>query len=261
MSDSENEPQEARAARIAVKPPPFYRKSPETWFRQLESQFSLAGVTSDRTQFHHALAALPEEIACDLDPALDRYGDLKNAILDSLRANRFLLIEEALSTMQLNDRRPAQFVADIKRRFAEVGLKADEAVIKSRLLSALPPSLRSALVAHEESDIDIFAKIADSMLAVTASENPFSVRGVRSDISSNTRSSISSHSSRSSEPKTFAPRPFHANQRPKVCNAHIFYGSKARTCRTWCQWPEKELPIVQRGQRTPAQSRPSSPVN
>ena len=259
MSDSENETQQTHAARITVKPPPFYRKSPETWFRQLEAQFSLAGVTSERTQFYHALAALPEEIACDVDPAINRYRDLKEAILDSLRANRFLLIEEALSTMQLNDRRPAQFVADIKRRFAEVGLKADEAVIKSRLLSALPPSLRSALVAHEDSDIETFAKIADSMLAVTASETPFSVRGVRSDFSSHTRSS-KGHP-RSPESKTFAPRPFHANQRPKVCNAHIYYGSKARTCRNWCQWPEKDLPIVQRGQRTPTQSRPPSPGN
>jgi len=251
MSDSENDSHTPYVARIAIKPPPFYRKSPETWFRQLESQFSLAGVTSQRTQFHHALAALPEEIACDLDPALKLYNDLKEAILTSLRANRFQLIEEALASVQLNERRPAQFVIDIKRRFAEVGLKADEAVIKSRLLSALPPSLRSALVAHEDSDIDTFAKIADSMLAVTASDTPFTVRGVHHD--------RGLAQQRPPGSKNFAPRPFHATQRPKVCNAHIYYGSKARTCRSWCQWPEKNLPIVQKGNRTPRQSRAASP--
>lgn len=252
MSDTETAAPSPFVARIAVRPPPFYRKSPETWFRQLESQFSLAGVTSPRTQYHHALAALPEEIACDLDPDLTEYDDLKGAVLASLRANRFQLIEEALASMQLNDRRPAQFVIDIKRRFAEVGLKADDDVIKSRLLSALPTSLRSALVAHEDTDIDTFAKIADSMLAVTASETPFVVRGVQSDRAT---------SRPRPDNKSFAPRPFHANQRPKVCNAHIFYGSKARTCRAWCQWPEKNLPIVQKNSRTPQQSRPSSPVN
>ena len=252
MSDTENASPSPYVARIAVKPPPFYRKSPETWFRQLESQFSLAGVTSQRTQFHHALAALPEEIACDLDPELTSYDELKEAILASLRANRFQLIEEALASVQLNDRRPAQFVIDIKRRFAEVGLKADEAVIKSRLLSALPSSLRSALVAHEDNDIETFAKIADSMLAVTASGTPFVVRGVHDRAPAHQRTSDS---------KNFAPRPFHPNQRPKVCNAHVYYGSKARTCRNWCQWPEKNLPIVQKGNRTPHQSRPSSPVN
>lgn len=247
-------PPSSAIAHVSIKPPPFYRKSPETWFRQLESQFALANVTAPRTQFHHALAALPEEIACDIDPDLTLYDELKESVLTFLRANRFQLIEEALASVQLNDRRPAQFVTDIKRRFAEVGLKADDAVIKSRLLSALPSTIRSALVAHEDSDLEKFAKIADSMLAVTATDLPSMVCGVQ-------RRYPASQSHASNESRNFAPRPFHPNQRPRVCNAHIYYGAQARTCRPWCQWPKKDIPVLRDDTRTPQQSRPSSPKN
>ncbi len=239
---------------IAVKPPPFYKKSPETWFRQLECQFCLGRVSSSQTKFHHTMAALPEDIACDVDPAISTYEDLKKAVLDALRANRFQLIEEALAAVQLGDRRPAQFVVDIKRRFSEVGLKADDAVIKSRLLSALPPALRSALVAHEAVDVDTFAKIADSMLAVTASSSPFAVCRVENKRNLSPRQP-------QTDSRNYAPRPFYSDQRPKICNAHIYYGAKARTCRPWCQWPGQKPNVLKPSQPTPVQSRPSSPLN
>ena len=39
-------------------------------------------------------------------------------------------------------------------------------MIKSRLLTALPTSLRSALVGHEDTNVELYAKIADSMMVV-----------------------------------------------------------------------------------------------
>ena len=80
---------------VAVKAPPFYRKSPEAWFRQMESQFALAAVTKSDTKFHHVLAALPEDIVSNIDldtPA--EYEWLKEKIIKSLRANKHQLIEE-----------------------------------------------------------------------------------------------------------------------------------------------------------------------
>ena len=52
---------------VSIKPAPFYKRSPETWFRRLESQFSLAKITNPETMFYAVLAALPEDLACDLD--------------------------------------------------------------------------------------------------------------------------------------------------------------------------------------------------
>lgn len=45
----------------AVRVPSFYRGNPAAWFRQLEVQFALAGVTKDDTQFNHAHSGLDEE--------------------------------------------------------------------------------------------------------------------------------------------------------------------------------------------------------
>lgn len=158
---------------VTVKAPQFYRKSPETWFRQLESQFALAGITNNVTKYHHTLTALPEDIACDIGLDGSNYDELKTAVLDMLKANRHLLIEEALAAVELGDRRPTQLVMDIKRKFNEVGLQADDSIIKSRLITALPSTVRSALVGHDNVPLDNFAKIADSMLAVMGRESPF----------------------------------------------------------------------------------------
>ena len=45
------------------------------------------------------------------------------------------LIDEALSTIQLGDKRPSQLAVEIKRRFSEISMTLDDSIIKSRLLS------------------------------------------------------------------------------------------------------------------------------
>ena len=40
-------------------------------------------------------------------------------------------------------------------------------MIKSRLLTALPTSLRSALLGHEDVNVEQYAKIADGIMAVS----------------------------------------------------------------------------------------------
>ena len=82
-------------------------------------------------------------------------------------------MERALSAMELGDKRPSQLVNEVKRRFAEIDLKVDDKIIKSRILTALPTSLRYALVGHEDANVEQYSKIADSMMAVAASSSPF----------------------------------------------------------------------------------------
>ena len=258
----------AQAAHITIKTAPFYLKSPELWFRQLESQFILRGVTSDITRFHHTLAALPEDVACDVDMDVTSYETLKSAVLSNLKKNRHQLIEEALATVELGDRRPSQLVNDIQRKFKDVGLAPDDTIVKSRLISALPPTIRSALVGHEDTPLSTFAKIADSMLAVVGKETPFctvnqvSHRG--GDHHHPSSNNPHQHNSRHADQyacKYAQPRPFHHDQRPKICNAHIYYGGDARTCRPWCKWPGDKPKVLATNQKTPTQSRSSSPKN
>ena len=90
------------------------------WFRQMESQFHLAGITLSSTKFHHILSCLPEHIACDLalDTAKEDYENLKKAIIENLSANKHELIEQALSTVPLRNKSPTQFINELKRNFS-----------------------------------------------------------------------------------------------------------------------------------------------
>jgi len=165
---------------MSVKPPPFYRKSPETWFLQLESQFVLAKITSSSVKFHHVLAVLPEDIVAELSISSSTdYNQLKSTVIDHLRENKHTMIQQALSDVSLGDKRPSRFVHEIKRSFTDIGLTPDDAIIKTKLLSALPVQIRSALVGHDSVSLEQYAAIADSMLSVAQpSANTFYVGNV-----------------------------------------------------------------------------------
>lgn len=259
---------------ISVKPPPFYKGNPQTWFLQMESQFALAGITNSATKFHHVLAALPEDVAINISATSNDYDQLKNEILNNLKANKHILIQQALNTVELCNKRPAQFVSDIKRRFIEVGLQPDDTVIKARLSAALPPQIRTALVGHDDASLDSYVKIADSMLAVAQPiTNPFHMGEISSSLPTydhqrSQTNSFNPHSHGSinhmnSHPSnvTNGVKPFYSGQRPRICNAHIFYAERARTCRRWCKWPNKPRHILRDTDKTPQQSRAASPSN
>ncbi|CAM1298090.1 Uncharacterised protein g2022 [Pycnogonum litorale] len=67
---------------FSIKVPPFYRNNVNAWFRQVESQFILANITSEKTKFYHSVANLPEDIAALVlhDYPVDKYGQLKENI-------------------------------------------------------------------------------------------------------------------------------------------------------------------------------------
>jgi len=257
---------------VAVKAPPFYQKNPDVWFLQMESQFQLAKITDPKTKYNHVLSTLPEDVACNLTiTANTNYEDLKEEILKSLKANKHLLIDKALSVVELGDKRPSQLVNDIKRRFLDISITPDDNIIKSRLLSALPHHIRSALVGHDSVPLDQYAAIADSMLAVAAKPVQSFIGAVDSNNSNshnfNSNRNFSSNNNsnyndrRNSHKKTFGPRPYYEGQRPRVCNPHIYWGSRSKHCRPWCEWPNKPKHILRDNEKTPHNSRPSSPSN
>jgi hypothetical protein len=45
--------QPAEIARVTVRLPPILAERPTMWFAQAEAQFSLAGISNERTKFHH----------------------------------------------------------------------------------------------------------------------------------------------------------------------------------------------------------------
>jgi len=167
-------------------------------------------------------------------------------------------------------------------------------------LSALPHHIRSALVGHDSVSLDQYAAIADSMLAVAQrpvqsfigavdhseksqsnqhfnnghnnhrfesqqSHEPFNNANRQHypdnrQYNNDSRQHYFSNSLNFSQNRTFAPRPYYEGQRPRVCNSHIYFGSRAKHCRPWCEWPDKPSHIMHDNEKTPRQSRASSPL-
>jgi len=115
----------------------------------------LGRITTSSTKYNHVMACLSEDIAIglDVDDTCD-YDKLKAAILKSIKSNKHELIKQALSKMTLGDKKPSQLVSEIRRRFAEIGITGNEAIVKSRLLSALPINLQTALVCHNDVSLE-----------------------------------------------------------------------------------------------------------
>jgi len=258
-------------ARVAVKAPPFYRKAPETWFRRLEAQFALAGITQQETMCNHVLAVLPEDIACDIEADVITYDDIKSKLVNNMKANKHKLIEEALEKMDLGEKRPSQLVSEIKRKFADIGIKAEDEIVKSRLLTALPHHLRSALVGHDSCSLEQYAKVADSIMAVADTSTPFAnvsavqrhpaPLGAPGGVGTSSRFQQPQRRDQHRPMEGFSGQRNYRTRRPRICNGHIFYAERARTCRPWCKWPGARGRILERSQKTPAQSRDSSPGN
>ena len=68
-----------------VKLSSFYQHAPSFWFIQAESQFDVKGISSDSTKFNHIVAALPEDVALCVMPAVESrsYDTLKKALMDA----------------------------------------------------------------------------------------------------------------------------------------------------------------------------------
>ncbi|GFT36243.1 retrovirus-related Pol polyprotein from transposon 297 [Nephila pilipes] len=106
----------ASIARVSIKVPPFWRANPEIWFRQMESQFVLAGITAEITKFHHVVSSLqPEELGIVGDiilnpPAVKPYAALRDRLSSQYDESVEQRLRGLISGMQLGDRKP--FVRD-----------------------------------------------------------------------------------------------------------------------------------------------------
>ena len=71
---------------IAVKLAKFYQHAPEFWFAQIESQFRVRVISVDETMFYYAVAALPQEVALRVMPAVKSgsYVTLRTALCSNV---------------------------------------------------------------------------------------------------------------------------------------------------------------------------------
>ena len=277
---SEDESESAQAHRVSIKPPAFMDCAVQGWFAIMEAQFHLASIKADTSKFYHVLASLPPTTISKLDSSVltgKDYTKLKSAVTELHERSKPELFDQLITKVQLTGR-PSLYVKELQELAGKVGVGDD--LVRHKLLQSLPPTVGAVLAAQKELTLHQLGKLADVLLpllqspclAVPAEQQQQQFQpqlhqqqqfqppqlqqpqhrsqAQTSAYQQGTRQQPASSSS-SSLPTGL--RPFHRDQRPLICRAHLYFGAQAKTCKPWCQWPQKNQVTMQ------PSSRKSSP--
>ena len=157
------------------------------------------------------------------------------------------LFESLMSSQTLTGRPSACLTALISTAH-KVGVSDD--FVRHKFLQSLPSNVAPVLATQSSLSLRQLGSLADELLSLTGSQqtSKIEVGAVSSGSQQQHRgTSFQQHQ----HPST---RPFRSNQRPRICRAHLYYASEARTCRHWCEWPSKD------NCRVEANSRANSPA-
>lgn len=155
----------SQLARVAVKPPPFWKSDPALWFLQLDAQFKLGNISADETQFYAAISALDSEVLQSVrdivlnPPAERKYDALRGKLIAVYAESETVRLNRLLQHLSLGDLRPSQLLAQMKDLSA--GNFKDN-VLQSLWLSRLPTSTQAILAASSE-PLSKLAEMADKI--------------------------------------------------------------------------------------------------
>ena len=285
------EPDEAGASgsdpvmRASVKAPAFMDTAVEGWFAIMDAQFHLAHITQTQSKFYHVLAVLPPDTVSRLGPDVlsnKTFEGLKEAVTSLYAQSKPELFERLISRTQMTGR-PSAFLHELRDTASKVGV--GEELVRHKMIKSLPPSVGAVLAAQRDLTLTQLGQLADELVPLMQAScmvaQPHSDRQPRGRSPSPSEQYRPSRASRYSEEmnhgqrsfrsesryraRHYSPfperqddepmglRPYREGQRPKVCRAHIYFGKETKTCKPWCQWPDKM------DAQTPPSSRSSSP--
>ena len=238
---------------VTIKAPTFSEANPNRFFSVLEAQFKLKGISVTSTRFYHALTALPEEVLnllSDTTVAAESYEQLKNFVVGYYEKSKPELFEKLISTATLTGK-PSNTLRQMENIANKIGV-CDE-LLRHKFVQNLPTTIAPTIAAQTELSLDKLGAMADDLILL---HNKMSVNAV----SNSPHTSFKSQNAGTFEKKSvpYGVRPYHENQRPKICRAHLYYGEKARTCKNWCVFPNKTTCKIMPSSRP--SSRSSSPA-
>lgn len=234
------------ASTVSVKPPPFMAVNPTAWFTVMEAQFHLANITITSTKFYHSLAALPPEVVGQLPAstlASQDYSVLKTKVCELHEATKPEILDRFLQDRPLTGK-PSVYLAEMEHLATKAGLGND--LVRHRFQKALPPNIAPIIATQKSTPLDDLGKLADELCSFT------------DNIAINRASSFRPQTDQSHTNKYRTDlTPFAPDQRPKICRAHIYFADRARTCRSWCRWPNKSSCKITQSNRNTPHSSPS----
>ena len=256
---------------IQVRPAEFSEASASAWFAILEAQFELARITQSSTKFFNALSVLPASLINRLSPdviANKNFHELKSEILALVERTKPELFESLLAAESLTGR-PSACLSKLLQTAAQTGVGED--FVRHKFIQLLPANIAPIIASKHSMKIKEIGALADELISFN--NNRESCCSINTQQKHEDRPQQyqqqhqhqpHGHQSRHHQYEHWqqqqasiqchpSVRPFHNNQRALMCRAHIYYGANARTCRHWCQYPNKS------GVKMEPNSRPASP--
>lgn len=169
---------------VALKLPPFWTSLPGHWFVQVESQFNLRQVVTERTKYDYVLAALPQEAVASVydviqqisdanadNPINDPYTRIKKALIDRHTLSEAKRIEVLLSGADLGDKKPSELFRSMKTLAGNSEFVNDKLII-SLWMRRLPQMVQASLKSIPDADTNALVTMADNVFEISAISNP-----------------------------------------------------------------------------------------
>ena len=99
----------------AVKLADFYEQNPSFWFAQIEGQFVVKKIEDDQLKFHYVMAALPQEVAVRVMPAVKSksFAMMKKALLEAFDLTQAQRAMKLLHLKGLVDKLPSVLASEM----------------------------------------------------------------------------------------------------------------------------------------------------
>lgn len=182
---------------IQLRLPQFWPNSVNTWFIQVEAQFSISRITNDQSKYNYLISALPLEVAesvtdiLENPPETDLYSNLKKILISRHSLSIERRIKRIISDEEMGDSKPSDFYRKLKSLAGTSGTIGDD-LIKKLWLGRLPHLVNVALIPLTDKSIDSILEAADQIWeAVHSSSEKISVVDQTSQQALSTNSSNS----------------------------------------------------------------------
>jgi hypothetical protein len=129
------------------------------WFAQAEAQFSLAGISSERTKFHYVISQLDQRYAAEVENVItsplqqDPYSKLRTDLLKRQSLSREQRAHRILTLEEMGDRKPSQFL----RHLRSLAPDLPDYFLRTIWTSRLPTKAQATLACHPEVELEAAA--------------------------------------------------------------------------------------------------------
>ncbi|XP_063616254.1 uncharacterized protein LOC134789613 [Cydia splendana] len=150
--------------RVGIRVPPFWPEEPAVWFAQLESQFTISGITSDTTKFYHVIGNLNPQFAIEVKdiilspPESNKYDKLKTELIRRLSVSQEQKIRQLMLHEELGDRKPTQFLRHLR---SLAGPSVPDDFLRQVWSGRLPNNVQTIVASQPRLPLDDIAELAD----------------------------------------------------------------------------------------------------